>query len=40
MTDFKSLQGVFTTMIQGVMLEEGDVDTLVTEAAAELAEVK
>jgi multiple sugar transport system substrate-binding protein len=39
-TDFKSLQGVFTTMIQGVMLEEGDVDSLVTEAAASLAEVQ
>jgi multiple sugar transport system substrate-binding protein len=39
-TDFKSLQGVFTQMIQGVMLEEGTVDELVTEAAAELAEVK
>lgn len=38
-TDFKSLQGVFTTMIQGVMLEEGEVDALVTEAAAALAEV-
>ena len=39
-TDFKSLQGVFTTMIQGVMLEEGTVDELVTQAAVELAEVK
>jgi multiple sugar transport system substrate-binding protein len=39
-TDFKSLQGVFTGMIQGIMLGEGDVDTLVTEAAAQLAEVK
>ncbi|MES2145164.1 MAG: sugar ABC transporter substrate-binding protein [Pseudomonadota bacterium] len=39
-TDFKSLQGVFTTMIQGVLLGEGDVDTLVTEAAASLAEIK
>jgi multiple sugar transport system substrate-binding protein len=39
-TDFKSLQGVFTTMIQGVMLEEGEVDDLVTEAAAALAEVQ
>jgi multiple sugar transport system substrate-binding protein len=39
-TDFKSLQGVFTTMIQGVMLEEGDVDSLVTEAAEALAEVQ
>ena len=39
-TDFKSLQGVFTTMIQGVMLGEGEVDALVTQAAADLAEVK
>jgi len=39
-TDFKSLQGVFTTMIQGVMLGEGEVDELVTQAAADLAEVK
>ncbi|MCW1917176.1 sugar ABC transporter substrate-binding protein [Rhodobacter sp. KR11] len=40
-TDFKSLQGVFTNMIQGVMLGEGGtVDELVTQAAAELADVK
>lgn len=40
-TDFKSLQGVFTTMIQGVMLGEGgSVDDLVKQAAADLAEVK
>ncbi len=40
-TDFKSLQGVFTAMIQGVMLGEGgSVDELVTQAAADLAEVK
>ncbi len=39
-TDFKSLQGVFTTMIQGVMLGEGEVDALVTEAAAALADVQ
>lgn len=40
-TDFKSLQGVFTAMIQGVMLGEGGtVDELVTQAAADLAEVK
>lgn len=39
-TDFKSLQGVFTQMIQGVMLGEGEVDELVTQAAADLAEVK
>jgi len=39
-TDFKSLQGVFTQMIQGVMLNDGTIDGLVTEAAADLAEVK
>lgn len=40
-TDFKSLQGVFTTMIQGVMLGEGgSIDDLVSQAAADLAEVK
>jgi multiple sugar transport system substrate-binding protein len=40
-TDFKSLQGVFTNMIQGVMLGEGgSVDELVTQAGVELAEVK
>lgn len=40
-TDFKSLQGVFTTMIQGVMLGEGgSVDDLVKQAAADLADVK
>jgi multiple sugar transport system substrate-binding protein len=38
--DFKSLQGVFTQMIQGVLLGEGEVDALVTEAAEALAEVK
>ncbi len=40
-TDFKSLQGVFTNMIQGVMLGEGgSVDELVTQAGKDLAEVK
>jgi multiple sugar transport system substrate-binding protein len=40
-TDFKSLQGVFTQMIQGVMLNEGgSVDDLVKQAAADLADVK
>ncbi len=40
-TDFKSLQGVFTTMIQGVMLDEGgSIDDLVKQASADLAEVK
>ena len=38
--DFKSLQAVFTNMIQGVMLGEGgSVDELVTAAGEELAEV-
>lgn len=40
-TDFKSLQGVFTAMIQGVMLGEGgSVDDLVKQAGLDLAEVK
>ena len=40
-TNFKSLQGVFTNMIQGVMLGEGgSVDDLVKQAGVELAEVK
>ena len=40
-SDFKSLQGVFTNMIQGIMLGEGGtVDELVTQAGVELAEVK
>ncbi len=40
-TDFKSLQGVFTTMIQGVMLGEGgSVDDLVKQAGVDLASVK
>ena len=39
--NFKSLQGVFTNMIQGVMLGEGGtVDELVTQAGIELSEVK
>ena len=40
-SDFKSLQGVFTNMIQGVMLGEGGtIDELVTQAGVELAEVQ
>lgn len=40
-TDFKSLQGAFTTMIQGVMLGEGgSIDDLVKQAAADVAAVK
>lgn len=38
--DFKSLQAVFTNMVQGIMLGEGSVDELVTEAGEELAEVR
>ena len=39
--DFKSLQAVFTNMVQGVMLGEGGtVDELVTQAGADLAEVR
>ena len=38
--DFKALQAVFTNMIQGIMLGEGTVDALVTEAGVELAEVR
>jgi multiple sugar transport system substrate-binding protein len=38
--DFKSLQAVFTNMVQGVMLNEGSVDELVTTAGEELAAVR
>jgi multiple sugar transport system substrate-binding protein len=38
--DFKALQAVFTNMIQGIMLDEGTVDELVTAAGEELAEVR
>ena len=38
--DFKSLQNVFTNMVQGIMLGEGSVDELVTAAGEELAEVR
>jgi multiple sugar transport system substrate-binding protein len=38
--DFKSLQAVFTNMVQGILLEEGTVDELVTAAGEELAEVR
>lgn len=37
--DFKSLQGVFTNMVQGIMLGEGEVDELVTIAGEELQDV-
>jgi multiple sugar transport system substrate-binding protein len=36
--DFKSLQSVFTNMIQGILLEDDTVDNLVTIAGEELAE--
>lgn len=38
--DFKSLQAVFTNMVQGIMLNEGSVNELVTIAGEELAEVR
>ncbi len=38
--DFKALQAVFTNMIQGIMLEDGTVDELVTQAGVELAAVR
>ncbi len=38
--DFKSLQAVFTNMVQGIMLGEGSVDELVTAAGEELAAVR
>ena len=38
--DFKALQAVFTNMIQGIMLGEGTVDELVTQAGVELAAVR
>lgn len=38
--DFKSLQAVFTNMVQGIMLGEGSVDDLVTTAGEELAAVR
>ena len=38
--NFKDLQAVFTNMVQGVLLGEGSVDELVTEAGQELADVE
>ena len=38
--DFKSLQAVFTNMVQGILLGEGSVDELVTIAGQELAAVR
>lgn len=37
-TDFKSLQAVFVNMIQGAILEEDSIDSLVSVAAEELAD--
>ena len=34
--DFKSLQSVFTNMVQGILLEDDTVDNLVTIAGEEL----
>jgi len=39
-TDFKSLQSVFTNMIQGILLEDDTAENLVAIAAEELAEIK
>lgn len=38
--DFKALQAVFTNMVQGILLGDGTVDELVTEAGQELAQVR
>jgi multiple sugar transport system substrate-binding protein len=38
--DFKALQNVFTSMVQGIMLKEGSVDDLVATAGKELAAVR
>ena len=39
-TDFKSLQSVFTNMIQGILLEDDTAENLVAIAAEELEEIK
>jgi len=39
-TDFKSLQSVFTNMIQGIVLKDDTAENLVAIAAEELAEIK
>ncbi len=39
-TDFKSLQSVFTNMIQGILLDDDTAENLVSIAAEELAEIK
>jgi len=38
--NFKELQSVFTNMVHGIMLGEGSVDELVTQAGVELNDVK
>lgn len=38
--DYKALQAVFVNMIQGIMLDDGTVDELVTIAGEELADVR
>ena len=39
-TDFKAIQGVFTAMIQGIVLKEDSAENLVAIAAEELEEIK
>jgi len=39
-TDFKAIQGVFTAMIQGIVLKEDTAENLVAIAAEELEEIK
>ena len=39
-TDFKSLQPVFTDMVQGIILKDDSVDNLVAIAAEELDEIQ
>jgi len=39
-TDFKAIQGVFTAMIQGIVLKEDTAENLVEIAAEELEEIK
>jgi len=39
-TDFKSLQSVFTNMVQGILLDDDTAENLVSIAAEELAEIQ
>lgn len=39
-TDFKSLQGVFTNMVQGIILQDDTAENLVVIASEELEEIK